>query len=180
MSNSIYYGCDYNPEQWPEDYVDRDIQLMLQAGVNLVSLGIFSWSLLEPEPGHYDLDWIRRVIDKLHAAGIDVDLATGTASPPPWLGAEYPETLPVDAHGNPPYWGSRQQYNPSSAVFREKATALAKEMASAFAHHPAVKMWHISNEYGCHINESFDEESVQRFRSWLKDRYGSLDTLNDA
>lgn len=180
MSNSIYYGCDYNPEQWPEDYVDRDIELMLEAGVNLVSLGIFSWSLLEPEPGRYDLDWIRRVIDKLHAAGIEVDLATGTASPPPWLGAEYPETLPVDAHGNPLYWGSRQQYNPSSAVFREKATALAKEMASAFAHHPAVKMWHISNEYGCHINESFDEESVQRFRSWLKDRYGSLDSLNDA
>ncbi|MFC6341196.1 beta-galactosidase, partial [Nocardioides hankookensis] len=81
---SISFGGDYNPEQWPEDVHDDDVRLMLEAGVDLVTVGVFSWALLEPEPGAYDFDWLDRVLDRLGAAGIGVDLATATASPPPW------------------------------------------------------------------------------------------------
>ena len=81
----IWYGGDYNPDQWPEEVWDEDIELMQQAGVNLVSVAIFSWAKLEPEEGVYDFDWLDRVIDKLGKAGIAVDLASGTASPPMWM-----------------------------------------------------------------------------------------------
>ena len=85
LGGRIAYGADYNPEQWPEEVWDEDVRLMWEAGVNLVSVGIFSWALLEPEPGTYDFGWLDRVLDKLHAGGIAVDLATATASPPPWF-----------------------------------------------------------------------------------------------
>ena len=86
----IWYGADYNPEQWPEQTWTEDVELMRRAGVNLVSVGIFSWALLEPTPGRYVFDWLDRAIDLLHDGGISVDLATATASPPPWLAHRHP------------------------------------------------------------------------------------------
>ncbi|MDO4791766.1 MAG: beta-galactosidase [Buchananella hordeovulneris] len=180
MGKQIYYGGDYNPEQWDVATVDQDIELMRQAGVNLVSLGVFSWAKLEPVEGQYELDWMAELLDKLHAAGISVDLATGTASPPPWLGHRYPETLPVTAQGVRLLPGSRQQYSPSSSLFRTKAAALARTLARRFGSHPAVVAWHISNEYGCHVKECFSPESAQAFRDWLRERYGDVAGLNRA
>jgi len=176
----LAYGGDFNPEQWDESYLEEDVRLMQEAGVTVATLGVFSWSVLEPEPGRYELDWLRRVMDRLHEAGIGVDLATGTASPPPWLGARHPDTLPVTRDGVRLWWGSRQQYNPSSAVLRERVVALASRMAEEFAHHPALVAWHVGNEYACHVHESFDDESAARFRTWLEARYGSLKELNAA
>jgi beta-galactosidase len=180
LTRGLAYGGDYNPEQRDESYLEEDVRLMQEAGVTVVTLGVFSWSMLEPSPGRYELDWLRRVMDRLHEAGIGVDLATGTASPPPWLGRLHPDTLPVTREGARLWWGSRQQYNPSSAVFRERVAALVEQMAAAFADHPALVAWHVGNEYACHVHESFDEESAQRFRDWLRDRHGSLKALNDA
>src|SRR3954452_14829304 len=99
--DQLAYGGDYNPEQWPEATWDEDVRLMQEAGVNLVSVGIFSWALLEPTPGSYAFDWLDRVLDKLHAGGIAVDLATATASPPPWFLERHPEATLVDQIGNP-------------------------------------------------------------------------------
>jgi beta-galactosidase len=180
LTSGIAYGGDYNPEQWDESYLEEDVRLMHEAGVTVATVGVFSWSLLEPEPGRYELDWIARVLDRLHEAGIGVDLATGTASPPAWLGELHPDTLPVTREGTRLWWGSRQQYNPSSAVLREKITALVSRLADRFAHHPALVAWHVGNEYGCHVHESYDEESAQRFREWLRKRHGSLKTVNDV
>ena len=176
----IAYGADFNPEQWDESYLDEDIRLMRAAGVTVVTLAVFSWSLLEPSPGQFELGWLRRVMDRLHEAGIGVDLATGTASPPPWLGSQEPSTLPVTRDGVHLWWGSRQQYNPSSEVLRERVVSLVEQMATAFSDHPALVAWHVGNEYACHVHESFDEESAVRFRAWLSARYGSLDALNTA
>ncbi|WP_416393523.1 MULTISPECIES: beta-galactosidase [unclassified Curtobacterium] len=176
----IGYGGDYNPEQWNPEVIDRDIELMRQAGVNLVTVGVFSWAKLEPTSGVFTLDWLEDVLDRLHAAGIFVDLATGTASPPPWLGRTEPSTLPVTADGLRLSWGSRQQYNPNSSIFREHMQALVERMAARFAAHPAVIAWHVNNEYGCHVAESFDDESARCFRVWLQDRYGSLEAVNEA
>ncbi len=176
----IAYGGDWNPEQWDRETNLRDIERMVEAGVTLISLGIFSWASLEPEEGRYDLDWLADLIDQLHNAGISVDLANGTASPPAWMAQRYPETLPVDSRGVRLGFGSRQQYNPSSALFSQKACALTEAMARRFGDHPGVVMWHISNEYGCHIWESFDEESAYAFRQWLLERYGTIEAINRA
>ena len=81
----IWYGGDYNPDQWPEEVWDEDVRLMVKAGVNLVSVGIFSWAKIEPREDVYDFGWLDRIIDKLGKAGIAVDLASATASPPMWL-----------------------------------------------------------------------------------------------
>ena len=108
----MLYGADYNPDQWPEDVWDEDVRLMREAGVNIVSLGIFAWSRIQPTEDVWDFGWLDSVIDKLHAGGIQVNLATATASPPPWVSSRYPETLPADESGAS-YWpGSRQHFAP--------------------------------------------------------------------
>ncbi|RQW85390.1 beta-galactosidase [Micromonospora globispora] len=176
----IWYGADYNPEQWPESTWVEDVALMRRAGVNLVSVGIFSWALLEPAPGTFDFGWLDRALDVLHEGQINVDLATATASPPPWLAHRYPETLPRRADGAVLWPGGRQAYCPSSPVFRERSLALVEAVARRYAEHPAVVMWHVSNELGCHNVHCYCDVSAAAFRRWLGERYGDLDTLNDA
>lgn len=176
----VAYGGDYYPEQWDAQTVDADIELMQQAQVNLVSLGIFGWARLEPTEGNYQLDWIGDVIERLYAAGISVDLATGTASPPVWMAKNHPETLPVNAQGVRLGFGSRQQYCPSNPYFRDKAAQLAAQMAKRFGAHPAVKLWHVSNEFGCHVPACYCDTCAQAFREWLQERYGSVADLNAA
>ena len=176
----IGYGGDYNPEQWPESTWAEDVRLMAEAGVNLVTVGVFSWSRLQPAPGELTAGWLDRVLDLLADAGIGVDLGTGTASPPPWLVTEHPEILPVTADGQRLAPGARQHYCPSSPAFRAAAADLAERMARRYAGHPALTMWHVSNEYGCHVPACYCETSAQAFRDWLRARYGSLDRLNEA
>lgn len=174
------YGGDYNPEQWPEEVWQEDVRLMREAGVNLVSVGIFSWAKLEPHPGEYDFGWLDRVLDLLHENGVMANLATATASPPPWLAKLHPESLPVTEDGTILYPGGRQHYCPSSAAYKERATALVQRIADRYKNHPALAMWHVNNEYGCHVAECYCDASSVHFREWLQDRYGDLDALNEA
>jgi beta-galactosidase len=176
----IAYGGDYNPEQWPEATWAEDVRLMATAGVNLVTVGVFSWTRLQPAPGELTAGWLDRVLDLLADAGIRVDLATATASPPAWLVAAHPEILPVTADGIRLGFGSRQHYCPSSPAYRDAAAGLARRMAERYADHPAVAMWHIGNEYGCHVPACYCDISARAFRRWLQERYGDLERLNDA
>ncbi|MDQ2662309.1 MAG: beta-galactosidase [Actinomycetota bacterium] len=176
----MHYGADYNPEQWPEELWPEDVARMREAGVTMVSLGIFSWSRIQPREGEFDFAWLDRVVDVLHKGGIAVDLATATASPPPWASAKYPELLPQDENGAT-YWpGSRQQFAPSSPVYRRLAAELVTAIAERYARHPAVVMWHVNNEYGCHLNMDFSDAARDAFRRWLANRYETVDALNDA
>ncbi len=136
-SDRIALGGDYNPEQWPREVWHEDVALMQRAGVTFATVGVFSWSWLEPEPGRYEFGWLDEVLGLLHDGGIAVDLATGTASPPPWFSQHYPATLPVDVDGRTLWPGSRQTWCPSSPVFTEHAVALAEQMARRYADHPA-------------------------------------------
>jgi beta-galactosidase len=158
----------------------EDARLMQEAGVNLVSLGIFSWSRLEPAAARYDFEWLDRIMDTLHEAGVSVDLATATASPPPWLSHKHPEMLPVLADGVRLWHGARQHYCPSSPVYRFAAKHLVEALADRYAKHPALVMWHVGNEYGCHVPACYCDVSAEAFRAWLRERYGSIEDLNRA
>ncbi|MFE0736885.1 beta-galactosidase [Streptomyces sp. NPDC058855] len=173
----LLYGGDWNPEQWPEDTWAEDLALMRRARVTSVTLGVFSWSRLEPEPGAREFGWLDRLMDLTHDHGIGVVLATPTSAPPAWLGRLHPETLPRDEDGRTEWWGSRQHFSHSSEAYRRYAAAITEDLAARYAHHPALTMWHINNEY---CTYDWGDEAARTFRRWLSERYGTLDALNTA
>ena len=176
----IAFGCDYNPEQWSPEVWDEDIRLMREAGVDLVAVNIFGWSHLQPGPDAFDFAALDDILERLHAAGIRVNLGTGTASAPAWLSRAYPEVLPMTEDGTRRYPGGRQAWCPSSPVFRTASLRLVEAVAARYGAHPAVALWHVSNELGCHNALCYCDESAAAFRVWLRRRYGSVVELNRA
>lgn len=180
LEGTLIFGGDYNPEQWPESVWHEDMRLMRQAGVNLVSVGIFSWARIQPNADTFDFAWLDTVMALLSETGIRACLATATASPPAWLIRKDPSVLPLNREGRTLYPGSRQHYSPCSGAYRKAATRLVEAIAERYAHHPALAAWHVNNEYACHMTECHGEETTNAFRLWLKERYGNLDALNFA
>jgi len=180
----LLHGGDYNPEQWLDrpDILSEDIRLMKLAGINNVSLGIFSWSFLEPEEGHYNLDYMAEIIDRLYENGIYVDLATPTGAMPNWLTKKYPEVLQTDENGIQNLPGKRHNFCYTSPVMREKTRKLDEALAKHFGNHPGVILWHISNEYGGNFRDAscHCDKCRRAFRRWLKKKYKTLDHLNKA
>jgi len=176
----LYYGGDYNPEQWPESVWPDDMRLMRAAGVNLVTIGVFSWARLQSAPGRFHFEWLDRLMDLLAAHGIQADLATATASPPPWLTRLHPDILPVTEDGRQLSPGARQHYNPSSRAYRAACAELVTALAERYGRHPALAIWHVNNEYACHVAADYGDETAAAFLAWLQARYGSLDALNAA
>ncbi|MEU8079910.1 beta-galactosidase [Catellatospora citrea] len=180
VAPGLAYGADYNPEQWPREVWRDDVRLMREAGVNIVSLGIFSWARLQPAEHTWRFDWLDEVMGLLYDNGIAVDLATATASPPPWLTTKHPEILPVNERGETLWPGGRQHWRPTSPVFREHALALVEKMAGRYAGHPALTAWHVSNELGCHNVYDYSDDAARAFRTWLQARYATVEALNHA
>jgi beta-galactosidase len=174
----IAFGGDYNPEQWPRSVWREDVELMREAGVNLVSIGIFSWVLLEPSEGEFDFGWLDEVIELLWSNGISVDLGTPTAAPPAWFWKKHPEALPVTRDGMRLGYGARGMASPSSPAYAKACERIVTALAQRYGRHPALRMWHVHNEYGAPISESYDDASVTAFRGWLQAKYGTLDELN--
>lgn len=180
QQDRILFGCDYNPEQWPAEVWPDDIALMVDAGIDLVAINIFGWATLEPSPGTYDFGRLDAIIALLQEAGIRINLGTGTSSPPPWLSTAHPEILPVMADGSTRWPGGRQAWCPSSPVFREHALRLTAAVAERYGRHPAIALWHVSNELGCHNALCYCDVSAAAFRRWLERRYGTIERLNEA
>lgn len=178
--DSICYGGDYNAEQWPESVWQEDVALMKVAGVNLVSVGVFSWALLEPEPGIFDFGWLDRLIALLHDHGIRVALGTPTASPPAWFFAAHPDARVVTRDGVALGAGSRGMAAPTSPEYRAAAIRIATALASRYGDHPALALWHIHNEYGVPVGHDYSAHALVAFRAWLRERYETLHVLNDA
>ncbi|MFE3829788.1 beta-galactosidase [Streptomyces sp. NPDC059092] len=176
----LAFGGDYNPEQWPEAVWQEDVRLMREAGVNLVSVGIFSWALLEPEPGRYDFGWLDRVIDLLHENGVRVDLGTPTVAPPAWFYRDHPDALPVTREGTRYAFGSRGAICHSSPAYREAAAAITEQLALRYGSHPALALWHVHNEYGVPVSACYCDTCADHFRAWLRATYQDLDAVNDA
>lgn len=176
----LRYGGDYYPEQWPKRVWEEDAALMAEAGVNLVTVGVFAWAMLEPSEGEFSFDWMKDVLDLLDSAGVGVDLATPTASPPPWLSVRYPSSLPVDELGCTYHHGSRQHFCVCSPDYLRLARNIVDRLVKAVGSHPAIEMFHMHNEYACHVPYCYCDNHEVAFRSWLERRYGSVEELNDA
>nr|MDT0660945.1 beta-galactosidase [Micromonospora sp. DSM 115978] len=179
-TEGLSFGGDYNPEQWPPRVWAEDVALMREAGVNVVTLGVFSWCRYEPRDGQFDFDWLDQILDLLHDNGIRVILATPTAAVPMWLHRLHPEMLPQDEFGHPLAPGGRQGWCPSSPVYRSYALRIVRRLAAHVAGHPALALWHVGNELGggnarCHCPVSADA-----FRRWVADRHPTIEAVNDA
>ncbi|WP_051427174.1 beta-galactosidase [Arthrobacter sp. H20] len=179
-NGQLVYGCDYNPEQWDASVWQEDVRLMKDAGVNLVAVNIFGWAEIEPEQGVFRFENLDAIMDLLAENGIGVNLGTGTASPPAWLTTAHPEVLPTTADGTRRWPGGRQAFCPSSPVYRERALALVEQVSVRYGSHPGLRLWHVSNELGCHNSLCYCDVSADEFRGWLRARYGTLDALNAA
>ena len=180
IADGFAYGGDYNPEQWPQDVWQEDVALMRRAGVNSVNLGVFSWGLLEIADGVYDFGWLDRIMDLLHENAVGVNLATPTAAPPIWLLQAHPEIAPVTETGVRFSQGGRLGWYPSSATFRRYALRIVEKVAQRYAEHPALRLWHVSNELGNENSHSYDDETAAAWQLWLRRKFGTIDSLNDA
>ena len=175
----IVYGGDYNPDQWirTKEVWDEDIRLMKLAGINSVTVGIFAWGLLEPEEGVFNFGWLDELMDMFAENGISAILATPSGARPAWMAQKYPEVLRVGEDGVRNEYGVRHNHCLTSPVYREKVRVINRALAERYRNHPALRMWHISNEYSgeCHC-----ELCQEAFRKWLKIEYkNDLDLLND-
>jgi beta-galactosidase len=174
-------GVCYYPEQWPEALWASDAQAMVDLGIRVVRIGEFAWSRMEPQPGTYDWSWLDRAVETIAAAGLQLVLGTPTAAPPNWLVERHPEILPVDAGGRRKGFGSRRHYCFSNDTFFEASRGIVTAMAQRYGRHPAVIAWQTDNEYGCNDTVlSYSPAALHRFRLWLAQRYGDVDTLNRA
>ncbi|NBB95878.1 MAG: beta-galactosidase [Planctomycetes bacterium] len=179
----MLHGGDYNPDQWPTEVWAEDMRLMKAAGCNAMSVGIFAWSRLEPQEGQYEFGWLDRIMDMLAENDAFAILATPSAARPAWLDARYPECCKVTAEGQRRDHGMRHNFCWSSPAFREKVTAINTRLAERYGTHPALLMWHVSNEYGGEGSGApcYCELCQAWFRDWLRDRYDNdIETLNHA
>lgn len=173
----LMHGGDYNPDQWPRDIWGEDMRLMKLAHVNMVSVGIFSWVALEPAEGQFEFGWLDRVMDMLAENNVYAALATPSGARPAWLSQKYPEVLRVRPDRGRNLHGTRHNHCFTSPVYREKTQIINTKLAERYKDHPALALWHVSNEYGgeCHC-----DLCQAAFREWLQAKYDSLDALNHA
>ncbi|MBZ0056917.1 MULTISPECIES: beta-galactosidase [unclassified Leclercia] len=174
---NLLHGADYNPDQWlnQPDILEKDIAMMKETKCNVMSVGIFSWSKLEPAEGQYQFDWLDNVLDKLYSNGIYVFLATPSGAKPAWVSEKYPAVLRTNSDLTKNLHGERHNHCPSSPDYLRLTKNINQQLAQRYAHHPAVLAWHISNEYGgeCHC-----DTCQHAFRDWLKNKYQTLENLN--
>ena len=176
-TDRLLHGGDYNPEQWlayPE-ILEKDIELFKKAGINVVTMGMFSWSALEPEEGKYNLEWLSEIVERLYRNGIYTILGTPSGARPKWLAEKYPQVLRVDGQRRRDLFGGRHNHCYTSPAYREKVWQIDKLLGEEIGNHPGVILLHISNEFGGECHCPLCQEA---FRQWLKEKYGTIEELN--
>jgi len=177
-SKKIYHGVCAYPELWPEEDVDRDIVEMKKLGLNVVRMGEFYWSRAESKEGKIDFDFLERVMDKMHAAGLSVILCTPTATPPVWLTHDHPERCHKNADGEIYIHGARQHASYEHPYVRKACFRIIDAMAKQLGKHPSLIGWQLDNEMKAHVSEDFSDAAVANWHKWLKKRFGTIDKLN--
>ncbi|MEK4073786.1 beta-galactosidase [Paenibacillus sp. FSL M7-0656] len=173
----MFYGGDYNPEQWDHETHLEDLRMFQLAGIDIATINVFSWALIQPDEVTYRFEELDQLINRLHENGIYICLATSTAAHPAWMAKKYPDVLRVDADGRKRKFGGRHNSCPNSPTYRKYAEKIADKLAERYKDHPAVLVWHISNEYG---GECYCDNCEKAFRVYLKERYQTLEQVNKA
>jgi beta-galactosidase len=173
----LWLGSAWYPEQWPESAWEEDLRLMQGHGANVVRIGEYAWSKMEPTEGQYEMDWLVRAVRLAGKYGMKVVIGTPTDTPPAWMTLKYPDTLQIDGNGKRLGHGGRRQFSISSQRYRQFSQIIVTKMAEAAKNEPNVIGWQIGNEP---TDESYDPEARAAWVAWLKQRYGTLDKLNDA
>ena len=173
----ILYGGDYNPNQWPRDVWDQDMQLFKQAGINSATVNVFSWAKLQPNEETYCFDELDDIVDMLSRENYDIVMATSTGAMPAWLVKNYPEVARVDFDGRRHKFGQRHNHCPNSPDYQRFAARLVEQLAKRYGGNPHITCWHINNEFntGCYC-----ENCEKAFRVWLRKKYGTLEAVNAA
>lgn len=174
-TEKVWYGGDYNPEQWQSETWDEDFKWFEKANVTLLTLPVFSWARIEKSEGNYDFDWLIEILDRAKKQGISVCLATATAVQPAWLSKKYPEILPTDPYGMKRRFGGRVKYCPNSEDYKIHARKLVKRMAEIASQYDNVILWHIGNEYD---NYCYCDHCKSAFQNWAEKRYKTIENLN--
>jgi len=191
---TVLYGVAYYPEYMPSDRLDKDVELMQKAGITVVRVGESTWSSWEPRDGEFQFDWMERVLDRLHKAGIKAILGTPTYSIPTWLYKEHPEIVVTHNGSSPPLWnlydpsypsasppgfyGPRQNYDFLNPYFRQHAERVIRQIVSYFKDHPAVVGYQIDNEtFPTDIPTQYTNAA---FLERLKRKFGAPNKMNEA
>lgn len=177
LFDRMLYGGDYNPEQWPRDIWDEDMRMFKKAGINSATINVFSWAKLQPSENEYHFSELDHIIDMLKKEDHEIVLATSTAALPGWLVRKYPDVTRVDFEGRKHTFGKRHNHCPNSPSFHRFASKLVDKLAEKYGDHPNVKVWHVSNEYG---GECYCDNCAKAFRTWVKDKYDTIDAVNEA
>ncbi|GMK41132.1 beta-galactosidase [Paenibacillus sp. CCS19] len=170
-------GVVYYPEHWDRSMWEQDAQLMKESGVRVIRVAEFAWSRLEPKEGIYQFDWLDEAVDLFHRYGLEVVIGTPTMTPPVWLTSNYPDVLPIDAHGHSQEAGVRGHRCYNSPSMRRHTAAIVGQLAARYGNHPAVIGWQTDNEFM--MNLCHCESCTSKFRDRLKKQFdGNLDLLN--
>lgn len=180
MNGKLYHGACFYPELWDEDVLDEDIRMMKRAGINVVRIGEFAWSRMEPEEGRIDVGFFAGVIRKLYDNKIETVMCTPTATPPIWLTHGHPERMHVNEKGETMGHGSRQHACTNHPHFRERARMIIEHIAKELGELPGLIGWQLDNEFKCHVAECMCETCNTLWHKWLEDRYQTIDRLNEA
>ena len=175
--NKVLYGGDYNPEQWPEEIWEEDMRLFKLAGIDEVTLNVFSWAALQPSEDTYNFEKLDKIMDLVEANGLKVFLATSTAAHPAWMAKRHPDILRTEFSGMKRKFGSRHNSCQNSPTYQKYSVLLAKKLAEQYGERECVIGWHICNEYG---GECYCENCEKQFRVWLKEKYGTIEEVNKA
>lgn len=174
-------GVCYYPEHWPREIWAQQAKIMRSGGIELVRIAEFAWSRIEPNPGHFDWEWLDAAVETLAAANLQIIMCTPTACPPLWLTERSPEILPVDSNDKVRRFGSRRHYRFASAVYRQESDRISQAVIERYATHPAIVGWQLDNEYGCHETTlSFAAGDERAFQQWLETQYDDIHALNTA
>lgn len=171
----ILYGGDYNPEQWSEEVWEEDMRLLKLAHIDVVTLNVFSWALLQPNENTYNFSQLDKIMEMVKENGLKVCMATSTAAHPAWMARKYPDVLRTGHTGIRRKFGRRHNSCPNSPTYRKYAAALVEKIVQRYGHYDNIVAWHICNEYG---GMCYCENCEKAFRNWLKDKYGTVEELN--
>lgn len=173
----MLYGGDYNPEQWDEETREKDMELLGKAHIDVVTLNVFNWAMLQPNEETYDFSELDETVERVTKNGMKICMATSTGAHPAWMAKKYPDILRTEFSGMKRKFGGRHNSCPNSPTFRKYSVALARALALHYKDQKNIVAWHVSNEYG---EACYCENCEKAFRVWLRKRYGTLENLNYA